>query len=99
MAEEYRYAHEYGDVSITVPTAPTTPKSGRPRSARANKVLQQDSYMSPKEMFERALQGGGGKDGGSNGLVRGDNVAVVKPVVTAKLVQNILEDYPVSEKK
>jgi hypothetical protein len=38
-------------------------------------------------------------DGGSNGLVRGDNVAVVKPVVTAKLVQNILEDDPVSEKK
>jgi hypothetical protein len=56
--------------------------------------------MNPKEMFERALQGGGGKDGGSNGLVRGDNVAVVKPVVTAKLVQNILEDDdPVSEKK
>ena len=93
MAEDHRYSHEYGEVSVTLPTAPSTPKSGRPRSSRASKVLQ-DSYMSPKEMFERALQ-----NGGSNGLVRGDNVAIVKPVVTAKVVQDILEDNSTSQKK
>ncbi|CAG2248371.1 unnamed protein product [Mytilus edulis] len=98
MAEDNRYAHEYGEISIAQPTAPSTPKSGRPRSARANKVVQ-DSYMSPKDMFEKALHDGGSKGGGSNGLVRGDNVAVVKPVITAKIVQNILEDDTTSQKK
>ncbi|XP_046573788.1 leucine-rich repeat and IQ domain-containing protein 1-like isoform X2 [Haliotis rubra] len=63
MAVEHRYAHEYGEVSVTIPTAPTTPKSGRPQSART-KVLQKDadSYLSPKEMFEKALNCSNKKD-------------------------------------
>ncbi|XP_067654966.1 leucine-rich repeat and IQ domain-containing protein 1-like [Haliotis asinina] len=67
MAVEHRYAHEYGEVSVTIPTAPTTPKSGRPRSARA-KVLPKDtdSYLSPKEMFEKALTSSSKKDEKTN---------------------------------
>ncbi|XP_071100277.1 leucine-rich repeat- and IQ domain-containing protein 1-like isoform X2 [Haliotis cracherodii] len=63
MAVEHRYAHEYGEVSMTIPTAPTTPKSGRPQSART-KALQKDtdSYLSPKEMFEKALNSSNKKD-------------------------------------
>lgn len=51
VAVEHRYAHEYGDISITMPTAPTTPKSGRPLSSR-----QREKFMNPKEMFENALK-------------------------------------------
>lgn len=63
MAVEHRYAHEYGEVSMTIPTAPTTPKSGRPQSTRT-KALQKDtdSYLSPKEMFEKALNSSNKKD-------------------------------------
>ena len=56
LAVEHRYAHEYGEVSVTMPTAPITPRSGRPNSAR--KVLQKgDTFTSPKDLFEKALQG------------------------------------------
>ena len=52
---EHRYAHEYGEVSVTMPTAPITPRSGRPNSAR--KVVQKgDTFTSPKDLFEKALQ-------------------------------------------
>ncbi|XP_052797623.1 leucine-rich repeat and IQ domain-containing protein 1-like [Mya arenaria] len=51
LAVEYRYAHEYGDVSITMPTAPPGPKSGRPLSSR-----QREKFMNPKDMFENALK-------------------------------------------
>ena len=51
MAVEHRYAHEYGEISVTMPTAPSTPKSGRPKSGR-----QKDTFISPKDMFENALR-------------------------------------------
>lgn len=47
---EYRYAHEYGEISITMPSAPSIPKPGKPLSARREKVVN------PKDMFENALK-------------------------------------------
>lgn len=49
IAVEHRYAHEYGDISVAMPTAPTGPKSGRPLSSR-----QREKFTNPKEMFENA---------------------------------------------
>ncbi|XP_021360753.1 leucine-rich repeat and IQ domain-containing protein 1-like isoform X1 [Mizuhopecten yessoensis] len=60
VAVEYRNSHEYGEVNITMPTAPSTPKTAsHPRSGRARPApaVREDQYTSPKEMFERALQG------------------------------------------
>ncbi|KAL4225103.1 Leucine-rich repeat and IQ domain-containing protein 1 [Mactra antiquata] len=50
MAVDYRYIHEYGEVSF-IPSAPTIPKSGRPLSAR-----QREKFMNPKDLFENALK-------------------------------------------
>lgn len=52
---EHRYAHEYGDIMLAVPTAPTGPKPDRPLSARNKSRQSIDRFMSPKEMFEKAL--------------------------------------------
>ena len=55
LAVEHRYAHEYGEVSVAMPTAPITPKSGRPNSAR-KLVPKGETFTSPKDLFEQALQ-------------------------------------------
>ncbi|KAK3600773.1 hypothetical protein CHS0354_009199 [Potamilus streckersoni] len=56
LAVEHRYAHEYGEIPITMPTAPAGPKSKHPKSARTKIPPKEDTYMTPKEMFEKALQ-------------------------------------------
>ena len=52
---EHRYAHEYGEVSVSIPTAPITPRSGRPNSARKI-VPKGEVFTNPKDLFEKALQ-------------------------------------------
>ena len=47
---EHRYAHEYGEVTVPLPSAPKTPRSGRPQSSR-----QKEKFLSPKDLFENAL--------------------------------------------
>ncbi|KAL3842586.1 hypothetical protein ACJMK2_020580, partial [Sinanodonta woodiana] len=56
LAVEHRFAHEYGEIPIPMPTAPTGPKTKHPKSARTKIPLKEDTYMTPKEMFEKALQ-------------------------------------------
>ena len=48
---EYRNAHEYGEVPLTMPTVPTAPKSGRPSSSR-----QREKFANPRDLFENALK-------------------------------------------
>ncbi|XP_078331507.1 leucine-rich repeat- and IQ domain-containing protein 1-like isoform X2 [Crassostrea virginica] len=61
LAEEHRYAHEYGEITMAVPTAPSTPKSSqRPPSSKSVRQAQKEGQghlLNPKELFERALQG------------------------------------------
>lgn len=58
LAEEHRYTHEYGEVTIPIPTAPSTPKSSqRPASSKSVRQAQRESQLlNPKEMFERAIK-------------------------------------------
>lgn len=58
LAEEHRYAHEYGEITMAVPTAPSTPKSSqRPPSSKSVRQAQRESHLlNPKEMFERAVK-------------------------------------------
>lgn len=69
LAVEHRYAHEYGEISMAMPSAPSTPKTNtsRPKSSRTRAIPKEEQqYMSPKEMFEKAIQGGGDKGGNSS---------------------------------
>ncbi|KAK3101861.1 hypothetical protein FSP39_006854 [Pinctada imbricata] len=55
VACDHRYAHEYGDIAMAMPVAPSTPKSGRPRSSRSAKLIQKDdAYQNPKDLFNKA---------------------------------------------
>lgn len=56
IAVEHRYAHEYGEITLTVPTAPMGPKSSQ-LNARLRLANRDDQYLSPKEKFEQALLG------------------------------------------
>jgi hypothetical protein len=58
LAEEHRYAHEYGEITTPIPTAPSTPKSSqRPASSKSVRQAQRESQLlNPKEMFERAIK-------------------------------------------
>lgn len=51
MSVEYRNAHEYGEIPVSMPTTTAAPKSARLLSAR-----QQETFMNPREMFENALK-------------------------------------------
>ena len=81
---EHRYAHEYGEVSVSIPTAPITPRSGRPNSARKI-VPKGETFTNPKDLFEKALQ-----SSNKTSVVNSPNVLrtdsadkTAKPVVTA----------------
>ncbi|XP_060068248.1 leucine-rich repeat and IQ domain-containing protein 1-like [Ylistrum balloti] len=91
VAVEYRNSHEYGEVTMTMPTAPSTPKTvSHPRSGRARPVpaIREDQYISPKEMFERALQGGNSSVNNSQG---GGMSTGREPKITADMVGKFLE--------
>ena len=56
MASDHRYAHEYGDITMAMPAAPSTPKSSRPRSSRSTRIVQkEEAYHNPKDMFNSAV--------------------------------------------
>ncbi|XP_052230384.1 leucine-rich repeat and IQ domain-containing protein 1-like [Dreissena polymorpha] len=59
VAVEFRYAHEYGDVTVTMPTTQSIPKAGQPMSSG-----NPEKFMNPKEMFENALKSSGGRTNG-----------------------------------
>ncbi|XP_069132519.1 leucine-rich repeat and IQ domain-containing protein 1-like [Argopecten irradians] len=88
IAVEYRNSHEYGEVTMTVPTAPSTPRTvSHPRSGRTKPapVVREEQYVSPKEMFERALQG-------ENASVNNNHTNTGKePKITADMVGKFLE--------
>ncbi|XP_062595804.1 leucine-rich repeat and IQ domain-containing protein 1-like [Saccostrea cucullata] len=75
LAEEHRYAHEYGEITMAMPTAPSTPKSSqRPASSKSVRQARESQHLNPKEMFERALKSSEeAKDGGMN--INGDSSA------------------------
>ncbi|KAL5007909.1 hypothetical protein ScPMuIL_016715 [Solemya velum] len=98
IAVEHRYAHEYGDIMLTVPTAPTGPKPDRPLSARTKHLQSIDRFMSPKEMFEKALNSAveepkavGNSVGVPtkvNGVKDNDIITSVPANVVGKMLQN-----------
>ena len=46
---------------MNVPKAPQTPKSGQTRAVRVKKKDEQ-VFLNPKDLFEKALKSGGGRD-------------------------------------
>ena len=84
IAVEHRYAHEYGEVPVTIPTAPITPRSGRPNSARKI-VPKVDTFSNPKDLFDKALQSSSvASSVNSSGVMRQDSAnKTAKPVATS----------------
>lgn len=94
MAVEFRNSHEYGEITIAMPTAPSTPKTGsRPRSARTKlvPVIKEEEYVSPKELFERALQNGNTPVSSRRSHDTSGGVSAREAKVTANMVGKILE--------
>ncbi|XP_061181826.1 leucine-rich repeat and IQ domain-containing protein 1-like [Saccostrea echinata] len=77
LAEEHRYAHEYGEITMAMPTAPSTPKSSqRPASSKSVRQAQRESQLlNPKEMFERALKSSEKEAKGGKMTINGDSSA------------------------
>lgn len=85
LAEEHRYTHEYGEVTIPIPTAPSTPKSSqRPASSKSVRQAQRESQLlNPKEMFERAIKSSEEREKDGKRAVNGESSA--KPSVDGRI--------------
>uniref|UniRef100_K1QF97 Leucine-rich repeat and IQ domain-containing protein 1 n=1 Tax=Magallana gigas TaxID=29159 RepID=K1QF97_MAGGI len=96
LAEEHRYAHEYGEITMAVPTAPSTPKSSqRPPSSKSVRQAQRESHLlNPKEMFERAVKTSekGNKEGET--AMNGESLASLSGSMDGRIHAGLNEKKP-----
>ncbi|XP_041367089.1 leucine-rich repeat and IQ domain-containing protein 1-like [Gigantopelta aegis] len=81
MAVDHRYAHEYGNISMNIPKAPQTPRSGQTRSVRTKKK-DEHVFLNPKDLFEKALKSSCDRDQTEIQLNENHSNAADKPAMS-----------------